>query len=66
MADAQVRSGKRRGEFKSIILHFNEHIDPVVLHMCLHIAFIHVPAHFQTTLGHLFVPFVVAVLYTLV
>lgn len=33
MADAQVRSGKRRGEFKSIFLHLNEHICQSLLSM---------------------------------
>lgn len=49
MADAQVCSGKRRGEFKSLYLQLNEHIQLAVLSIRLHILVIRDHEPFQTT-----------------
>lgn len=62
MADAQVCSAKRRGEMKSLLIHWNSVINRVIWDVCLYVRPIHDPEAPRTPLQLTFV----AVLHTLV
>lgn len=53
MADAQVCSAKRRGDFKSTYLHFNKPFTHLELSICHYSVLIFVPESLQTTFTRL-------------